>query len=57
MDLMYIFEGNLGDNNGRINPLFVYFDKSIDLAVLERPVVEGHIDPFLLAILNEVPLI
>jgi hypothetical protein len=35
MDLMYNYEGNLGEKNGSINPLFVCVDKSIDLSVLE----------------------
>jgi len=32
---MYNYEGNLGEKNGRINPLFVCSYKSIYLSVLE----------------------
>ena len=41
MDLMYNYEGNLGEKNGRINPLFVYRDKSIYLSVLVLAVFFG----------------
>ena len=38
MDLMYNYEGNLGEKNGRINPLFACRDKPMCLSVLEQAV-------------------
>ena len=36
---MYNYEGNLGEKNGRINPLFAYMDKPSCLSVLEQVVI------------------
>jgi hypothetical protein len=38
MDLMYNYEGNLGEKNGSINPLFACRDKPMCLSVLEQAV-------------------
>ena len=38
MDLMYNYEGNLGEKNGRINSLFEYIEKPIYMPVLEEAV-------------------
>ena len=39
MDFMYNYEGNLGEKNGRINPLFASEDTPMCLSVLEQVVI------------------
>ena len=53
MDFMYNYEGNLGEKNGRINPLFACRDKPMCLSVLEQVVLGGHMGPHLLVLPNE----
>ena len=43
MDFMYNYEGNLGEKNGRINPLFECRDKPMCLSVLSRLFLGGRI--------------
>ena len=53
MDFMYNYEGNLGEKNGRINPLFTCRDKPMCLSVLEQVVLGGHMGPHLLVFPDE----
>ena len=53
---MYNYEGNLGEKNGRIDPLFACRDKPMCLSVLEEVVLGGHVGPHLLVFPNEETL-
>jgi hypothetical protein len=50
MDLMYNYEGNLGEKNGRINPLFACRDKPMCLSVLEQAVFGRTYRPSIIGI-------
>ena len=47
---MYNYEGNLGEKNGRINPLFACRDKPMCLSVLEQAVFGKTYGPSIICI-------
>ena len=53
MDLMYNYEGNLGEKNGRINPLFMCSYKSIYIRFGVGCFFLGRVGVYLLVILDE----
>ena len=53
MDLMYNYEGNLGEKNGRINPLFMCSYKSIYIRFGLGCFLGVCVGLFLLVILDE----
>ena len=50
---MYNYEGNLGEKNGRINPLFACREKPRVYPFWSRLFLEGHLGPLLLVIPDE----
>ena len=57
MDFIYNYEGNLGEKNGRINPLFAFRDKPMCLSVLEYAVYGRTYRPSIIGITGRGDLI
>ena len=53
MDLMYNYEGNLGEKNGRINPLFDVGTNPLVYPLWSRLFLGGHMGPPLLVLPDE----